>query len=190
MRIKQSAWREKLFSPLFFNPLLYLHPFLLFPGKVNRFTQSQREVLDTPTQLPSLSTHPCQGELRPGTAHMNWILSRLRHSTCQTCCALSLKKRLLMPQHSESQYPSCCALYSNINYCYYFIMRSLKSVYPRCTLQNIIDCECLLCCLDRKINKPMKALLRSRGCCFFTLLVLLRFVETIKSTQTHPRENL
>lgn len=49
-------------QPCFFTylPFFLSSPFL---GKVNLFTQSQRGDLDTPTQLRSLSTHPCQGEL-------------------------------------------------------------------------------------------------------------------------------
>lgn len=41
-------------------PFFFSSPFL---GKVNLFIQSQQGGLDIPTQLRSLSTHPCQGEL-------------------------------------------------------------------------------------------------------------------------------
>lgn len=49
-------------QPCFFTylPFFLSSPFL---GKVNLFTQSQQGDLDIPTQLRSLSTHPCQGEL-------------------------------------------------------------------------------------------------------------------------------
>lgn len=43
-----------------FLPFFSSSPFL---GKVNLFIQSQQGDLDIPTQLRSLSTHPCQGEL-------------------------------------------------------------------------------------------------------------------------------
>lgn len=62
--------RKALYLLLFHQPCSFTYlPFFFsspFLGKVNLFIQSQQGDLDTPTQLRSLSMHPCQGELSLG----------------------------------------------------------------------------------------------------------------------------
>lgn len=58
---------EGFYLLLCHQPCSFTYASFFFPpsflGKVNLFIQSQQGDLDTPTQLRSLSTHPCQGEL-------------------------------------------------------------------------------------------------------------------------------
>lgn len=71
MRIKRPTVgrrkREGFYLLLFHQPCSFTYVSFFFSssflGKVNLFIQSQQGDLDTPTQLRSLSTHPCQGEL-------------------------------------------------------------------------------------------------------------------------------
>lgn len=71
MRIKRPTVgrreTEGFYPLLFHQPCSFTYVSFFFPssflGKVNLFIQSQQGDLDTPTQLRSLSTHPCQGEL-------------------------------------------------------------------------------------------------------------------------------
>lgn len=71
----------------------------LFPpvtGKVNLFIQSQQGALDTPTQLRSLSTHPCQGESSP---------LELRHAHACTRTFTPAYQDIIIPNSNTSPTP-------------------------------------------------------------------------------------
>lgn len=100
MRIKRPTVgrgerQRALPSPL--PSTLFLYLFRLssfsspFPGKVNLFIQSQQGVSDTPTQLRSLSTHPCQGELSPRSlthTHTHTSARMHTHTFSHSFCSL------------------------------------------------------------------------------------------------------
>lgn len=132
MRIKRPAVGGRGYLPLF----LYLYAFLLFlspfTGKVNLFIQSQQGALDTPTQLRSLSTHPCQGELSPleltfMPAYQDIVIpnSNTPHPRYPPNLCVQKANPLVRKWMGGGTHTL-----SNINYIYHFLMRPPKSVYP------------------------------------------------------------
>lgn len=140
---------------LFHQPCSFTYVSFFFPssflGKVNLFIQSQQGDLDTPTQLRSLSTHPCQGELsiRKYThAHTQlhvfywrWWQSTVNTHTLAHTHPETLRSNFSLKEKSFHS-PSLCSkgqfsrvglqrACSNINYIYNFLMRPLKNIYPR-----------------------------------------------------------